>query len=112
MTEEVVWTSRRALLHAEDRSWAAGRLRLSDQTVRFTALDGDATEVPLADLAGVRLVRLPRRALVLETPAGSAPAPLLRDARDRRPAHFSRIRPAFRHAVVASARRSVSPNRA
>lgn len=67
---ETVYTSRRALLRSEARVWTAGRLRVSDRAVRFTAHDGAETEVLLAELLDVRVARLPRRALVLETPAG------------------------------------------
>jgi hypothetical protein len=68
--EEVVLTSRRALLHAPGAGWRPGRLRVSDREVRFTARDGAVVAVPTAAVASVRLVRRPRRALRLETPEG------------------------------------------
>jgi hypothetical protein len=68
--EETVLTSRRALLRADRRRWTRGRLRVSDRAVRFTALDGSVVEVARAELSAVRVARRPRRALVLETPAG------------------------------------------
>lgn len=68
---ETVWTSRRAVLRAAPRRWTPGRLRVSDEAVRFTAHDGATTEVPLAALTSVRVGRLPRRALVLETATGT-----------------------------------------
>jgi hypothetical protein len=69
--EEVVLTSRRALLHAEGRRWTPGRLRVSDRVVRFTAQDGGVVEVAMTDLSAVRLAGRPRRTLVLETPDAS-----------------------------------------
>lgn len=68
--EEVVLTSRRALLHTEGRGWMPGRLRVSDRVIRFTALDGSVVEVDAAEVASVRLRGRPRRALVLDTPHG------------------------------------------
>jgi hypothetical protein len=68
MTDETVYTSRRAFLHVEGRTWTPGRLRLSDRAVRFTALDGTVVEVGTAELVAVRLVGVRRRALLLETP--------------------------------------------
>lgn len=70
MSDETVWTSRRASLRSPARRWVAGRLRLSDRTVRFTAHDGATTEVPLSAVTAVRVARRPRRALVLETDSG------------------------------------------
>ena len=70
LAEETVYTSRRSLLRADARRWTPGRLRVSDRAVRFTTVDGAITEVAIAAVAAVRLVRLPRRALVLETDAG------------------------------------------
>lgn len=70
MTDEVVYTSRRAFLRGPARSWTPGRLRVSDRLVRFTAADGAVTEVPVAALDAVRVARLPRRVLVLETREG------------------------------------------
>ncbi len=70
MDEETVLTSRRALLRGPGRVWAPGRLRVSDRAVRFTPLDGAVVEVPLVALLAVRVVRLPRRALVLDTATG------------------------------------------
>ncbi|MGT2426317.1 hypothetical protein [Amnibacterium kyonggiense] len=69
MSDETVWTSRRALLAAE-RGWTPGRLRVSDRALRFTAHDGVVVEVRTTDVATVRVTRLPRRVLVLETAAG------------------------------------------
>jgi hypothetical protein len=68
--EEVVLTSRRALLHAPGRGWRSGRLRVSDHEVRFTGHDGDVLAVPVTTIAAVRLVRRPRLVLRLETPDG------------------------------------------
>ncbi len=67
LTEEVVYTSRRAFLR-QARTWTPGRLRVSDRGLRFTAHDGAIVEV--AEVLDVRLVRWPRRALVLSTPSG------------------------------------------
>ena len=67
---ETIWTSRRAFLRTDTRRWTPGRLRVSDEAVRFTAHDGATTEVSIAALVAVRATRLPRRALVLETAAG------------------------------------------
>jgi hypothetical protein len=68
--EEVVLTSRRAVLHAPGRGWHAGRLRVSDRELRFTDRDGRTLVVPAAGIGAVRLVRRPRRALRVETPDG------------------------------------------
>lgn len=70
MTDETIWTSRRASLRSATRRWTPGRLRVSDLTVRFTAVDGATTEVARDALDAVRVVRLPRPALVLETASG------------------------------------------
>ena len=67
---ETVWTSRRAFLRTGARRWTPGHLRVSDEAVRFTAHDGATTEVPIAALVAVRVTRLPRRTLVLETATG------------------------------------------
>ncbi|WP_375405395.1 hypothetical protein [uncultured Amnibacterium sp.] len=67
--EEVVLTSRRASVLGGG-AWSPGRLRISDRLVRFTSHDGAVVEVALTDVSAVRLARLPRRALVLTTPAG------------------------------------------
>jgi hypothetical protein len=67
LTEEVVYTSRRASLR-QARRWTPGRLRVSDRALRFTAHDGAVVE--LTGLLDVRVVRWPRRALVLGTSAG------------------------------------------
>jgi len=69
-SDETIWTSRRAFLRSEARRWVPGRLRVSDLAVRFTAHDGATTEVALTALLAVRALRLPRRALVLDTAAG------------------------------------------
>ncbi|WP_375388673.1 hypothetical protein [uncultured Amnibacterium sp.] len=68
--EETVLTSRRAFLRSAGRGWTPGRLRVSDRRVRFTASDGTVLEVARAGVSAVRLARLPRRALVLDTAAG------------------------------------------
>ncbi|GAA2752355.1 hypothetical protein [Amnibacterium kyonggiense] len=70
MTDERVWTSRRALLAAPRGAWTPGRLRVSDRVLRFTAHDGTVTEVALEAVTAVRVTRLPHRVLVLETPSG------------------------------------------
>lgn len=67
--QEVVLTSRRAWLLGRG-GWSPGRLRVSDRVVRFTSHDGAVVEFALTDVAAVRVARLPRRALVLATPAG------------------------------------------
>ncbi len=69
LTEEVVYTSRRAWLHAS--TWTPGRLRISSRSLRFTAQDGATTEVALTALDDVRVLRLPRPALVLRTDSGT-----------------------------------------
>jgi hypothetical protein len=69
MEEETVLTTRRALL-LTGRTWTPGRLRITDRVVRFTAHDGEVAEVAVTDISAVRVVRRPRRALVLETPRG------------------------------------------
>jgi hypothetical protein len=71
LTDEVVYTSRRAWLLEAPRTWTPGRLRVSDRALRFTAHGGATTELPLTALASVRIARLPRRALVLETAEGT-----------------------------------------
>ena len=68
--EETVLTTRRALLRSPGGGWTAGRLRLSDRAVRFTAADGTGGEVPLGAVTSVRVARRPRAALVLTTPDG------------------------------------------
>jgi hypothetical protein len=68
--EEVVWTTRRALLHVPGRAWTPGRLRVSDRAVRFTGHDGAVVEVAREEVTAVRIVGRPRRALLLETPEG------------------------------------------
>lgn len=70
MSDEVVWTSRRALLRTSGRRWTPGRLRVSDRAVRFTAHDGTEVEVLRSVLGSARVTRLPRRCLLLETPDG------------------------------------------
>jgi hypothetical protein len=67
---EVVLTSRRARWRTSERGWEAGRLRISDRRLRLTALDGSTTEVPLTEVAAVRVTRWPRPALVVVTTDG------------------------------------------
>jgi hypothetical protein len=71
LIDETVLTSRRAWLLVAARRWAPGRLRVSDRALRFTAHDGAMTEVALSALGAVRVARLPRPALVLQTDAGT-----------------------------------------
>lgn len=70
LSDEVVYTSRRAWLRVSARSWSPGRLRVSDRMLRFTAHDGATTEVALSALGAVRVRRLPRASLVVETEEG------------------------------------------
>jgi hypothetical protein len=67
MSDETVWTSRRAFL-LEGGRWTPGRLRVSDRLVRFTAYDGTVVEV--VEVLGAQVVRRPRRVLVLHTATG------------------------------------------
>ena len=65
MTETVL-THRRALLLG-GATPVAGRLRLSDRTVRFEPADGEAVEVALADVRRIALRTGRRGALVVQT---------------------------------------------
>lgn len=69
--EETVLTSRRALLRTGARTWAPGRLRITDRLVRFTGQDGAVVEVARGRVSAVRVARLPRQALVLDTDDGT-----------------------------------------
>ena len=65
MTETVL-THRRALLLG-GAAPVAGRLRLSDRSVRFEPHDGEPVELVLAEVRRIALRRGRRGALVLET---------------------------------------------
>ena len=65
MTETVL-THRRALLLGGGAP-VAGRVRLSDRSVRFEPREGEPVEVLLVDVRRIALARGRRGALVLET---------------------------------------------
>lgn len=90
---ELVLTTRRARWRMPEEAWVAGRLRLTERRLVLTAPDVPDRELLLGEIAGARLLRRPRGAvLAIAATAGtvrlrcfevSAVAALIRGAIDR-----------------------------